>query len=186
LTHRFGLPDQISRRPTSDIWIYRDPNGLRVNPGGIATTMDRGGFLNCSACLGPGQFTNQAGPILASGIDMNADAQPQIFATWGPYMGMRRGEWDLDLTYRSKKASPQPALWDAAADNGQTILAQTELPATTGGLGSQTIVLKLARDTPRVELRTRVSAGNHFEIVNLRIRRHSLTGDPCGADGGLN
>lgn len=182
LTRRFGSPDQTARCPTSDIWIYRDPDRLRLNLGDIATAMDRGGFLRRSACLGPGQFTNQSGPIPASGIDMSADAQPQSFATWGPYMAMRHGEWDLDLTYRLKKGSPQPDIWDVAADYGQMILAQTDLSGTAGGIGNQTIVMNLSKDTPRVEFRTRLSAGDHLEIVNLRIQRHRSSGDPCGAD----
>jgi hypothetical protein len=182
LARRFGLPDKVATCPTSAVWIYRDQNRLRLNLGGIATSADKGGLLNHAACLGPGQFTNQSGPIPSSGVDMSADAQPRSFATWGPYIGMRRGPWVLDLTYRLTKASAEAAIWDVAADDGRSILERGELKATDGRRGSQAVTLDLERDTPFVEFRTSLSARDHFEIIDLRIRRPGDPNDPCKAD----
>jgi hypothetical protein len=185
LVQRFGLPDKVATCPTSNVWVYQDSKRLRWNLGGIATSVDRSGLLDHAACLGPGQFTNQAGPIPPAGIDMPTDTQPRSFATWGPYIGLRKGPWDLQWTYRLKDVSVEPSMWDVSTDDGRDVLGRGMLTSTGGGGGggSQVTTLNLSMNVPVLEWRTYLSAGDHLQILNLRIKRPWTSGDPCQAGG---
>lgn len=171
---RFGSPTQVVTCPDTEVWVYPGPDGIGRSIGGLEMTMAPGGLLSGSHCFGPADLSSRSGTVPLEGVSLPSTAPPFDAATWGPYIGLAAGAWQLQLRYSLEGA----AKWDITANVATRLLGAGTLqagPAQVADAG-----WSLDKPARQVEVRTFLDAGARLRVQSLRLTRAGAVPLPCG------
>lgn len=176
---RFGAPETTIDCPGTAVWVYSGPDGVGKKIGGIDAASALDGFPAVSRCFVPNDFMTRAGALSPAGVEMPPSAAPHEIATWGPYVRMRRGNWQFELRYSLSGTSARADAWDIVTNTGALSLARGSLERTGSATGVVTVPLTLARDAASLEFRTFLQPGDHLRIESVQATRAGSSPVQC-------
>lgn len=95
--------------------------------------------------------------------------------TFGPYIRLGKGHYEMILTYRSKLTKTEMAgCWDVASNKASTVIDSGSLMGTDGEVESVKVIFNLTNNERNVEFRTYSNTAGVVELKAIRVRRLSV------------